>query len=404
MELEQANSSLSSPPTRLTEEQMNQLQASLIEMAHDAIIIRDATSCVIAWNQGAQALYGWSEEEALGQETHRLLATQFPEAREAVDFALMHRGRWEGRLMHTSRAGEQLIVDSRQVLIRGNGEQPTAILEVNRDITEQMRLSEERTEVEATAIALRETTHQMETFLSVVSHELKTPLTAISGNVQLARRQLGHLKHLASSLDTSDESPFVVIATFLDRAERQINVQSRLVNDLVDSSRIQNNYLELQLQLCDLVTTIEQVVEEQRSMVPSRTIHWYTSTLHAMVLADSDRIGQVISNYLSNALKYSARDKPVSIALERENSTVRVSVTDEGPGLSSEQQEHIWERFFRIKDISTLTGSVAGLGLGLYICRNLIERQGGEVGVNSEPGSGSTFWFTLPLVKPDNEE
>ncbi|MGZ6368942.1 MAG: sensor histidine kinase [Ktedonobacteraceae bacterium] len=140
------------------------------------------------------------------------------------------------------------------------------------------------------------------------------------------------------------------------------------------------------------------MVEDQRILAPTRTIRWGTSVLEADVLADADRVEQVVNNYLSNALKYSASDKPVDVRLAQKEAMMQGSVRDAGPGLSSAQQQHIWDRFYRVEGIEVKSGSGVGLGLGLYICRNLIERQGGQVGVLSEEGQGSTFWFTLPLA------
>lgn len=404
MERNQQGFSLSPPLGKLTKRQVARLQADLIEMAHDAIIIRDFDSHILAWNQGAQDLYGWSEQEALGQITHELLHTRFPESREAVDDSLLQRGRWEGHLVHISRDGTPRAVDSRQALIDGNRNQSPAILEVNRDITMQMRLIGERSESQATVMALQETARQMDTFLGVISHELKSPLTAISGNVQLARRQLARFQLSGVLPAEADTSLLDLVKMLLERAERQVSMQGRLINDLIDSSRIQNNQLDLRLVLCNLVPIVEQVIEEQRSMLSSRGISWNTTVRQACAMADADRIGQVVSNYLSNALKYSPGLQPVVVSLERENEFVRVAVKDDGPGLSPEQQEQVWERFVRIKDIAVRSGSGVGLGLGLYICRSLIERHGGQTGVISQPGSGSTFWFTLPLAPSDGQE
>ena len=116
------------------------------------------------------------------------------------------------------------------------------------------------------------------------------------------------------------------------------------------------------------------------------------------IIADAVRESQVVSNYLSNALKYSEADRPVEVRLEILASQARVSVRDEGAGLSREQQEHIWERFYRVPGVEVQNGSGVGLGLGLHISRTIIEEQGGHVGVESSPGEGSTFWFTLPLA------
>ncbi len=118
------------------------------------------------------------------------------------------------------------------------------------------------------------------------------------------------------------------------------------------------------------------------------------------MLADPDRITQVIVNYLTNALTYSPPDRPITVCLQTQNNMVRVSVHDEGPGLSTDEQAHIWDRFYQVgQNQLPLHTSSAGMGLGLYISRSLIEQQGGQVGVDSRPGQGSTFWFTLPLIQ-----
>ena len=115
-------------------------------------------------------------------------------------------------------------------------------------------------------------------------------------------------------------------------------------------------------------------------------------------MVDADRLGQVVTNYLTNALKYSPTYCPVTVGLDVDARQARVWVRDEGPGLPPEEQEAIWERFHRVKGIEVQSGSGIGLGLGLYICRTIIERHQGQVGVESEPGQGSTFWFTVPLA------
>jgi signal transduction histidine kinase len=119
------------------------------------------------------------------------------------------------------------------------------------------------------------------------------------------------------------------------------------------------------------------------------------------VVADAVRITQVITNYLNNALKYSPTDRPVDVSLRVARKTARVSVRDQGPGLSVAEQKSIWERFYQVDRIKAQSGSAGGLGLGLHICKTIIEQHQGQVGVESTPGEGSTFWFTLPLAADD---
>src|SRR5262249_12831034 len=122
------------------------------------------------------------------------------------------------------------------------------------------------------------------------------------------------------------------------------------------------------------------------------------------ILADADRIGQVVTNYLTNAIKYSPEDQGIQIGLRVEGRAARVWVQDHGPGLSPEAQAHLWERFYRAAQGKAQRGALGGLGLGLYISRTLIRLHHGQVGVQSEPGKGSTFWFTLPLAPAETAQ
>ena len=383
----------------------NQQMANLIALAHDAIIVHNPTSAIISWNLGAERLYGWTEQEVVGRVSQKLFQTRFPQSREVTDNLLALHGQWEGQLTHTRRDGSLVIVESRQVLVRNEAGQPSAILEINRDITERERMQREREEARASELALRKTNQRMDEFLGIVSHELRTPLTTIKGNIQLARLRLrSSLREVAADSDIL-RNMLEEIQTMLARAERQANVQNRLVSDLLDISRLEADKLELRPAPCDLASVVFEAVEDQRSTTPTRTIHLNLAKEEtAPVIADTERIGQVLSNYLTNALKYSAADRPVDVQLkkEEEKKKVRVLVRDEGPGLTPSEQERIWERFYQVEGIKRQRGSSVGLGLGLHICRAIVEQHQGEVGVESIKGKGSTFWFTLPLAEPDD--
>ncbi len=195
-------------------------------------------------------------------------------------------------------------------------------------------------------------------------------------------------------------SKLELIKTLLDRAERQVRLQNRLVGDLLDISRIQANKIALKLETCDLVAVVREAVQDQCLLAPTRSIPLHVPAKRTVpVVADADRIGQVVTNYLTNALKYSAADRPVEVFLAIEGQMARVSVQDKGPGLSQREQQAIWERFYQVERITVQSGSSTGLGLGLHICKTIIEQHRGQVGVQSSPGEGSTFWFNLPLAR-----
>ncbi len=284
----------------------------------------------------------------------------------------------------------------------------SAVATLSALVIERQRLLMEQAEARGREVALQEANRRMEDFLGIASHELRTPLTTIKANVQLAKRRLNTIT--AEPVSSTTESKVEAAHEMLSRAERQVGVLNRLVGDLIDISRIQTGKLQLHLRKepSDLVQIVTETVQEQRKATPNRTI---TLSLPSpdetiLVAADPDRIVQVVSNYMTNALKYSAVEKAVKIVLTREKDAqgadiARLSVQDEGQGLSAEDQKHIWECFYQAEGVKVVSGSGVGLGLGLNISQTIIERHHGHTGVDSTPGIGSTFWFTLPLVQSD---
>jgi PAS domain S-box-containing protein len=264
-------------------------------------------------------------------------------------------------------------------------------------VIERERLLHERAQAEANALAAQESTRLMDAFIGIAGHELRTPLTTIKGNIQLVNRQVSRMLQQQDTLPAEVAKQFVTIRGLLERAEHQAGVQNRLVKDLVDVSRIHSDHLELRIELCDLVDIVRQAVESQRLINPTRTIELLVEVPQLFVQADMDRVEQVLHNYVSNALKYSESTMPVEVCVMREGMNAKVLVRDQGPGLTPDQQKHIWERFHRVEGIQVKSGFSVGLGLGLHISQTVIERHGGQVGVESIVGQGSTFWFTLPL-------
>ncbi len=267
-------------------------------------------------------------------------------------------------------------------------------------VVERERLLTERADSQARELALRDANRLMDEFIAIAGHEIRTPLTTIKGSVQLAKRQLNRVMKHDTALPDDVKSLILSVEDLIDRAERQIGMQNRLVSDLLDVARIRANRLELHPELCDLTAIVRETVEDQQYLATTRTIHCDIQVSgELLVMADADRLHQVVSNYLSNALKYSEARQPVMVSLWHDRATVRVQVQDNGPGLPLAEQQRVWERFYRVDGVETKTGSGVGLGLGLHICRTIIERQGGQVGVESTLGKGATFWFTLPMVE-----
>lgn len=227
-------------------------------------------------------------------------------------------------------------------------------------------------------------------WLTLVMHELRTPLTAASGYLELAhniarQRQTTSGATAPSSLDH--------LEVCLRLAAQELDFATAMLADLVVAHAEQ---VTMQPIPCNLSEIAREVVEGHSVLMPTRVLHVHTQAAESLVLADPRRIKQVVTNYLVNALKYTPTDSPVSILVEQAGPQfVRVVVQDEGPGILLEAQPHLWEKGYRVPGGSQ---GREGLGLGLYICRLLIERQGGMVGVDSSSGHGASFWFQLPAL------
>lgn len=224
---------------------------------------------------------------------------------------------------------------------------------------------------------------QKDEFLSIASHELRTPLTTLKAVVQLAERSLTSGRSLDQRM--------------LARMEPAIDRMERLIADLLDTSRIQAGKMAFRFERVDLVDLCRRVVDDLADTT-ERAIRTTLPDENIMLTIDPDRILQVLVNLLTNALKYSPTDRPVELALALRDTHVLVSVQDYGDGIPPDALPHVFDRFYRVAAMPTQSGSQIGLGLGLYIAKTIVDRHGGEMGVRSEQGSGSTFWFTLPFA------
>jgi signal transduction histidine kinase len=287
--------------------------------------------------------------------------------------------------------------------LRDEGGYLTGAVGIFRDQTEQKRLAREREEARAHELALEDTARRMDEFLATASHDLRTPLTVVKSRLQIALRRAVHLREsVATPPDALPETDLEALHASLLAANQSADRLTHLVAVLFDVARARSGTLELELVPCDLTVLVREQMAAQQAAIPGRRIELQVPADVVVVEADAARLSQVLNNYLSNALKYSSADQPVTVKLEVVEDQAVVSVADHGPGLLPEEQSRIWEVFHRVPgiEVQSESGETGGsLGLGLHICKQLIElHPGGSVGVESVVGDGSTFWFRLPLA------
>ena len=219
-------------------------------------------------------------------------------------------------------------------------------------------------------------------FIGMVSHELKTPLTSMSAYLQLLQMKA-----------KKSEDGFT--ASMLDKANKQVTKMTTLVNGFLNVSRLEAGKIQIDKQRFNMAELVRETEEENISTISSHHLIFEPVEI-TFVNADRDKISQVISNLISNAVKYSPANSTIQLACVTDNGMAQVSVKDEGIGIQPEDKEKLFERYYRVKD--NKTQSIAGFGIGLYLCAEIIQRHDGRIWVESEWGKGSTFYFTLPVI------
>jgi PAS domain S-box-containing protein len=299
-----------------------------------------------------------SQPFALSQLTHLRVFEGEPEATAIMGY----------RERETTTAPNWSLVTSRPVADE-NGN-VLMVITIIHDITERMNVERRKDE-----------------FISMASHELKTPVTSLKGFARVLQQRL------SKQADTQG-------LHYLARMDAQLNKLVDLINELLDISRIQSGKLPMRTGSVDLDSLIEEIVEMVQ--VTTATHHLYVEgSTGARILADRDRLGQVFINLLTNAIKYSAENEPVVVRLSpyEEGRQALVSVQDSGIGIDPVHHEKIFERFYRVSE--PVESSYPGLGIGLYICGEIVARHGGRIWVESGKGQGATFFVALPQLVED---
>jgi PAS domain S-box-containing protein len=360
-------------------EEMLREQADLLNLAHDAIFIRDMNGVVRNWNRGAEVLYGWTAEEAEGKTAPDLLKTVLPVPLERIMAELLKSGRWEGELVHTRKDGTEVVVATRWSLQRDARGVPMAALETNNDITERKRAEEQRgrlRELERDLARINRVSMMGELAASL-AHEIKQPIAGIALNAESGLRWI------------SREPPG------LEQARQAL---SRIINDAKRADNIVNRNRSLysrgapQREPVDLNEVIQEIVVMLRDAAGRHDIVIRTDLDATLPTTTADRVQlqQVLMNLVLNGIEaMQERSGELRVASQRaEDGQLLISVSDSGIGFLGESPERIFEAFFTTKP--------RGTGMGLSISRRIIESHGGRLWASPNTGLGATFQFTLP--------
>jgi two-component system, NtrC family, sensor kinase len=371
--LESMNSELERRVTERTEElrkseEQFRLRAELIELASDAIIVRDMNGSIQFWNAGAEALYGWGRQEMLGHDMHRILQTVFPEPREDVEAALRGRGSWQGHLTQKAKNGSQIIVACRKTL-NDNG---SAVLEVSRDITSQLRAEEALREAERLAAMGR--------VAGIIAHEINNPLAAITNIFFLLRNH--------PSLDSEARH-------FAEQAEQELDRVSHITRQTLSFYRESKQPISVQLsELLDSVLALQESVLQANHIVLRR--NYSTST---RVWGFPVELRQVFLNLISNAIQAMPDGGTLEIRVREatdwtsQEPRTSISIVDTGTGIKPEDAPRLFEPFFSTK-------STKGTGLGLWISKGIIQKYEGRISYRSyhhAKGYITCFRVLLPI-------
>ena len=375
-------------------------RASLLDLTHDTVFVRDMNDVITYWNRGAEELYGWTSQEALGQITHELTRTIFPEPLNEINTTVLRTGRWEGELIHTTRDGSRVVVASRWSLQWDERGNPTAILETNNNITErkqaeeavrrsrdelEIKVKERTAELGKMNVDLQSVNKELEAFAYSVSHDLRAPVRHIAGFTELLQ------KHAEPVLD---DKSWHHISMILDSAKRM----GTLVDDLLAFSRI--GRAETQKTTVHLEQLIKGVIGEVAPDAQGRNIAWRIGTL-PICYGDPSMLRLVFANLVTNAVKFTRTREQAEIEIDSLNHTpdeVVVFVKDNGVGFDMKYKDKLFGVFQRLHSQEAFEGT----GIGLATVQRIVQAHGGRVWAEASVNNGATFYVVLPKAGKAN--
>ncbi len=369
--------------TRLYEESQRERHrlSTVIESIADGVAICNGAGELILANETAAALLGLGSLSALSSDSAYSARTLQGELIEAAQLPLTRALAGEVfrdyRLVVRGAHDRNVVLSFSGAPLRGsslapttNAEQRDGAVVVFRDITEQRRLDEAKDE-----------------FLAIAAHELRSPLAAIKGYSDLLLRR--ELKNGTASRDLRGQRIL----------NQQVNILVLLVDNLLDISRIDAGRLMLQSEAVELVGLIESVLSQARTAAAHHTI-MLEAAAPVTVWGDSIRLRQIITNLVTNAVRYSPTNTRIWIRVSADSSNGYIGVDDEGPGIPPGERERLFERYYRVPGIKRTGSSTEGLGLGLYLCREIVVLHNGRIWVEDAPTGGARFLVGIPLYQP----
>ncbi|REC42087.1 hybrid sensor histidine kinase/response regulator [Chryseobacterium sp. 5_R23647] len=349
--------------------------ASIVAASDDAIISKTLQGIITSWNPAAERLFGFTEEEAIAKHISLIIPDDRLDEETyiigevsrgvKVDHFQTIRKTKDGKLVPLSLTVSPVIDESGKII---------GASKIARDISAEQAAQQETARLYE---HLKVLNAKKDDFIALASHELKTPLTSMSAYLQILAR-----------LETDSKNK-----TFVDKLQHQLKKLCALVDDLLDVSKIEAGKLHFSKDDFDLREVIEEAIDMIIHANPGYSITFENIISKYIITGDSHRIEQVIINLLTNAIRYSPDSNRLKVYLIEEDNQIKVGVEDYGIGIAQEKLQNIFSRYYRV-DASN--GKVSGLGIGLYICQEIVSRHNGKIWAESTLDEGSTFWFTLP--------
>lgn len=339
--------------------------ASIVESSDDAIVSKTLESVITSWNDSAARMFGYTAEEIIGQTIYKLI----PADRQDEEPQILSRLKNGERVQHfetkrLTKDGRLLDVSLSISPVKDKEGNIIGLSKIARDITER-KLEEQR----------------KNDFVAIVSHELKTPLTTINSYVQILLAQA-----------KKEGADFRVNA--LTRTEVQAKKMTAMIHDFLSLARLEEGKIPINKALFEFYPLAEEIAGDVQFLSSQHQIN-LVDCEGIIINADRDKIGQVLTNLISNAIKYSPDGGTITMGCKKQNGKVKIYVTDEGVGISPEDQERLFERFYRVNNDKLKT--ISGFGIGLYLVSEVLRFHNSKIEVESKPGTGSTFHFTLDI-------